>query len=105
VPLAFITEHPETDRVVRLWGRSYILKASSKITAHTPNALQSAWLSFISMFSKEQEFNTDESDYNQVDHDGVPFSDAALSMRLDSHVGVNNLKNLRGFTTRFAHLG
>ena len=105
MPLAFITEKPQEERVVRLWGGSYILKASSKIAAKAPSALKSQWLKFTSMFSSEQEFNTDDDDYHQVDHDGIPFSDAALSLRLDSSVGVNNLKNLRSFTMRFAHLG
>lgn len=105
IPLAFITEEPEQERIVRMWGGSYIRKASSKIAAYAPNAWERFWLGFSSMFGDDPEFNTDDDDYNQVDHDGVPFSDAALSLRYDSHVGVNNLKRLRGFTTRFAHLG
>lgn len=105
IPLAFITQQPEKERIVRLWGGSYILKASSRIAAYAPNAWERFWQDFGSMFSGKEEFNTDDSDYNQVDHDGVPFSDAALSLRYDNHVGVNNLKRLGEFTTRFAHLG
>jgi hypothetical protein len=105
VPLAFISEQPKTERIVRLWGGSYILKASSQIAAYAPNALERFWQGITGMFDSEEEFRLDEDDYNQVDHDGVPFSDAALSLRYDSAVGVNNLKQLRSFTKRFAHLG
>lgn len=105
IPLSFITEEPNKERIVRLWGGSYILKASSKIAAYAPNTLERFWQSFVALFGSEPEFDTDDADYNQVDHDGVPFSDAALSLRYDSNVGVNNLKRLPAFTTRFAHLG
>lgn len=105
IPLAFITESPEKERIVRLWGGSYVLKASSLVAAYAPSMWQRFWLSIKSMFTEELEFNNRDSDYNQVDHDGVPFSDAALSLRYDSHVGVNNIKYARQFTTRFAHLG
>jgi hypothetical protein len=105
VPLAFISKDPATERIVRMWGGSYVRKASSLVKAYAPSGVESAWLGVKNMFTKELEFNNRDSDYNQVDHDGVPFSDAALSMRYDSHVGVANLKYLREFTTRFAHLG
>jgi len=105
IPLAFITAEPATDRIVRMWGGSYVRKASSLVKAHAPGMFKSAWIGFKNMFTQELEFNNRDSDYNQVDHDGVPFSDAALSMRYDSHVGVVNLQYLREFTTRFAHLG
>lgn len=105
IPLAFLTESPETDRIVRLWGESHVLKASAKIAHYAPNWWTRLWLWIKSLFQKELEFNDRESDYNQVDHDGVPFSDAALSLRYDDHLGPNNLKYLREFTLRFAHLG
>lgn len=105
IPLALISKDPATDRIVRMWGGSYVRKASSLVPAHAPSAWDKTWIGFKGMFKKDMEFNTRDSDYNQVDHDGVPFSDAALSMRYDSHVGVANLKYLREFTTRFAHLG
>ncbi len=105
IPLAFITRHPEQERIVRLWGGSYIRKASSKIAAHAPNAWGRFWQGVTSLFSERKEFDTNDADYHQVDHDGVPFSDAALSLRYDSRVGVNNLKQLGEFTKRFAHLG
>jgi len=105
IPLGFLTEDPQTERIVRLWGGSYVLKASSRVAAYAPGWLQRTWLKFKSMFSEDLEFNNRDGDYNQVDHDGVPFSDAALSLRYDSHVGVDNIKYLPQFTTRFAHLG
>jgi hypothetical protein len=105
VPLAFISTSPEKERIVRLWGESYVLKASSRVPSIAPNPFERMFLSLKSLFQSEREFNNRDSDYNQVDHDGVPFSDAALSLRYDSHVGVNNLNYLPEFTTRFAHLG
>ncbi|HEY3487493.1 MAG TPA: hypothetical protein VGL10_05455, partial [Gammaproteobacteria bacterium] len=105
IPLTFLSESPETERIVRLWGESYVLKASSKIAAYAPSWWQRLWLWIKSLFQPELAFNDIESDYNQVDHDGVPFSDAALSLRYDDHLGPNNIKFLREFTTRFAHLG
>ncbi len=105
IPMAFLTDSPERDRIVRLWGGSYVRKASSLVEAYAPNWWQRFWLWIKSMFNEELEFNNRDSDYNQVDHDGVPFSDAALSLRYDSHIGPNNIKYLRQFTTRFAHLG
>lgn len=105
LPLAFISETPDTHRIVRTWGGSYVRKASSLVSAYAPGAFERAWLGLKNMFQKELAFNTRDGDYNQVDHDGVPFSDAALSKRFDSHVGVNNLIYVRQFTTRFAHLG
>lgn len=105
VPLAFLTDQPQSDRIVRLWGGSYVRKASSLVDAYAPSVWQRFWLWVKSLFQDELEFNNRDSDYNQVDHDGVPFSDAALSKRYDSHIGPNNFKYLREFTTRFAHLG
>lgn len=105
IPMEFITRSPEKERIVRLWGGSYVRKASSLVAAYAPSAWDRFWLSVKSMFNEELEFDNRDSDYNQVDHDGVPFSDAALSVREDSHVGVNNLKYAREFTMRFAHLG
>lgn len=105
IPLAFITESPQTERIVKLWGESYVLKASAKIAAYAPSWWARQWLRIKSLVQAELEFNDRESDYNQVDHDGVPFSDAALSLRYDDHLGPNNLKFIREFTMRFAHLG
>ena len=45
-------------------------------------------------------------DYKLVDTDGVPFSDAALSERLDERqLGANNIKMARQLVIRTAHLG
>lgn len=105
MPLTFVTRKPDKERIVRLWGESYVLKASSLVKAYEPGMFKSLWLSFVSMFKPELEFNNRDSDYNQVDHDGVPFSDAALGVREDSNVGVNNIPHIPSFTKRFAHLG
>lgn len=105
IPLSFITENPQTDRIVRTWGESYVLKASSKVKHYAPGTLTRFWLWIKSMFTTVGEFDDNDSDYNQVDHDGVPFSDAALSERKDENVGVDNFKLGPEFVRRFAHLG
>lgn len=105
IPLAFITKSPMEERIVRTWGESFVLKASSLVPAYAPSMFQRFWLWLKSLFSEESEFNNNVSDYNQVDHVGVPFSDAALSEREDAKVAVNNIRYSRQFVTRFGHLG
>lgn len=105
VPLAFITAAPEKERIIRTWGESHVLKASSLVPAYAPSLFQRFWLWLRSLFSAAAEFNDNVDDYNQVDHVGVPFSDAALSERQDSRVGVHNIRYSRQFVTRFGHLG
>ena len=36
MPLDFITDAPDTDRIVRSWGESYVLKASGKVPDARP---------------------------------------------------------------------
>ena len=103
IPLSFITAKPQTDRIVRTWGESYVLKASSKIATYTPGRFEKFWLD---MFFSDEEFNNNDKDYNLVDSVGVPFLDAALSEREDDrNIGADNLKFTRDFINRLGHLG
>jgi hypothetical protein len=110
IPLAFITENPQRDRIVNAWGESWVRKAASKIET-IPDKERLGFFGRIrawcrSLFSAEDEFVTELKQYKRVDTDGVPFADAALNEREDSHqVGANNIRFARGFVTRFGHLG
>ncbi len=90
LPMAFITETPQQERIVRTWGESWVLQASSKAEAGATSA---------------PGFNDDPSRYKKVDVDGVPFLDAALNERFDERQIANNIKLARHYTKRFAHLG
>ncbi|MEC4748945.1 hypothetical protein [Methylomicrobium sp. Wu6] len=108
MPLKLLTKTPETDRIVRTWGESWVLKASAKAKA-IPDQKE---LSFFGLFKgmkatspAEAGFNDDISDYKKVDLDGVPFLDAALNERADDRQLANNIKLSEHYVTRFAHLG
>ena len=109
VPLAFITKKPQKDRVVRIWGESWVSKASSKIAHYAPSVWQQFWLMITSYFGDDPtllEFNDNDAHYNRVDTVGVPFLDAGLSERYDDrNIGANNLKLSLHFVKRFGHLG
>lgn len=109
VPLAFISEQPEKDRIIRIWGESWVSKASSKIAHYAPSMWDSFWQGIANVFTGEpskKEFNDDDANYNRVDTVGVPFLDAGLSERYDSrNIGANNLKFSLHFVKRFGHLG
>lgn len=109
IPLKFLTKKPETDRIVRTWGESWILSASAKAKA-IPDKKEH---SFFGLFSglkapgtpPEVGFNDDIRDYIKVDVDGVPFLDAALNQREDDKQLANNVKLSELYVRRFAHLG
>lgn len=109
VPLSFISTKPQTERIVKIWGESWVSKASSKIAHYAPSMWQKIVLFFSNMFSgdpTEKEFNDQERHYHLVDTVGVPFLDAGLSQRQDDHnIGAQNLKFSLEFVKRFAHLG
>jgi hypothetical protein len=115
IPLSFLTEKPEEDRVVRIWGESWVLKAANKVET-IPDEVDASWLASIwktikGWLSSEPEppemegFNSDKGDYKLVDVVGVPFLDAALNERLDERQGHNNLLLARQYVMRFGHLG
>jgi hypothetical protein len=107
IPLKFITRSPKQERIVRTWGESWVLKASSKIGTLSDKESYAffgqAWAGLPS--SPESGFNDDIANYKRVDVDGVPFLDAALNEREDERQLANNIKFTRHYITRFAHLG
>jgi hypothetical protein len=110
MPLDYITDNPQRDRIVNSWGESYVLKASSKIETIPDNPPQSvfgriaAW--FRHLFHRENDFSRELANYKLIDTDGVPFADAALSEREDDRqLGANNISLARHFIIRFGHLG
>lgn len=110
LPLDYITNKPERDRVVNSWGESYVLKAATKIETIPDNPPRSVfgkiadW--FRRLFHKPDDAAKELAQYKLVDTDGVPFADAALSERWDSRqLGANNISLARHFVIRFGHLG
>ncbi|NOT12921.1 MAG: DUF4331 family protein [Methylococcaceae bacterium] len=108
IPLKTLTKTPETDRIVRTWGESWVLKASAKAKA-IPDQKET---SFFARVKGEKPsplpiagFNDRLSDYKKVDVDGVPFLDAALNLREDDKQLANNVKLSELYVRRFAHLG
>lgn len=108
MPLDFITDAPDTDRIVRTWGESYVLKASGKVPDARPCRIwhRCFWIKGDVAPDPNDEFNDDVSDYKLVDTVGVPFLDAGLSEREDRlNVGANNIRFTRRFVKRLGHLG
>jgi hypothetical protein len=108
MPLKLLTKTPDTDRIVRTWGESWVLKASAKAKA-IPDQKER---SFLAIFNGKKGlpapaagFNDDIRDYKKVDVDGVPFLDAALNERDDDKQLANNVKLSEHYVKRFAHLG
>jgi len=110
IPLTFITTSPATDRIVNVWGESWVLKASHKIMT-IPDDRRSAfarfWAWLTGVFSTgEKEAAVELGRYKLVDTDGQPFADAALNEREDRRqVGADNFWLAPHFITRLAHLG
>jgi hypothetical protein len=114
IPLSFITTQPDQERVVRVWGASWVLKAANKVET-IPDGdtswLTSTWKAITGLFSPTTEpaemsgFNSDKDDYKLVDVVGVPFLDAALNERIDERQGHDNLLLARQYVIRFGHLG
>jgi hypothetical protein len=110
IPLAFITRTPETDRIVNVWGESWVLKASAKLATipdDRRNFFQRLWAWLKRPFAPEPSSLALELDkYKLVDTDGQPFADAALNEREDERqVGADNFALVPHFITRLGHLG
>jgi hypothetical protein len=110
LPLAFITRAPDTDRIVNVWGESWVLKASQKIPTipdDRRNAFQRFWAWLTRPFRAEPSALAVElSRYKLIDTDGQPFADAALNEREDRRqVGADNFALAPHFVTRLDHLG
>jgi hypothetical protein len=109
IPLAFITQSPQNDRIVNAWGESWVLKASHKV-ATIPDDRRpfmsrlTGW--FTGLFSSKTGFEEEMGQYKLVDTDGQAFADAALNEREDERqIGGNNFWLAPHFVTRLAHLG
>ena len=109
IPLAFITQSPQNDRIVNAWGESWVLKASHKV-ATIPDDRRpfmsrlTGW--FTGLFSSKTGFEEELGQYKLVDTDGQAFADAALNEREDERqIGGNNFWLAPHFVTRLAHLG
>ncbi len=99
IPLKFITQSPKQERIVRTWGESWVLKASSKIDTLPDKESYAffgqAWAELPS--SPESGFNDDIANYKRVDLDGVPFLDAALNEREDERQLANNINAIMSY--------
>jgi hypothetical protein len=103
IPLTFITRSPEHDRIVNIWGESWVLKAAHKVESIPDHPL---WLehpsALLDVFRRDDELNR----YKLVDTVGQPFADAGLSEREDSRqLGANNFWLAPHFLKRLGHLG
>ncbi len=103
IPMAFITQSPEADRVVNTWGESWVRKAAHKVESIPDHPV---WfehpLALLEAFRLDEELQK----YKLVDTDGQPFADAALSEREDNRqLGANNFWLGPHFIKRLAHLG
>lgn len=107
LPLAYVTDAPDRNRVVSAWGESWVLKAANKVeTIPDEKKGFGLWLEKRLPQGERSEFERELERYKRVDTDGVPFEDAALSEREDSRqLGADNLSLARRFVIRFAHLG
>ncbi|MFP5286215.1 MAG: DUF4331 family protein, partial [Thermoanaerobaculia bacterium] len=93
IPLSYITKSPQSQRIVNVWGESWVLKASNKAETIPDRSgffdKVGSW--FSGMFSDAGGFDQDLTHYKRVDTDGLPFADAGLSERYDSRqLGADN---------------
>jgi hypothetical protein len=103
LPLAFLTESPDEERIVAAWGESWVLKASSKVETIPDNPF---WLENPLGVFKRIGRDDELEGYKLVDTVGQPFADAGLSEREDSRqMGANNFWLAPVFVRRLAHLG
>ena len=110
IPLGFITRKPDTERIVNVWGESWVLKASHKITAipdDRGSLLARLWAKLKRPFTPAPPASVVQLEkYKLVDTDGQAFADAALSEREDERqVGADNFTHVPHLVTRLDHLG
>jgi len=103
LPLDYITRTPEKDRIVSVWGESWVLKAANKIETIPDNPF---WLEKPLTLLRTGRQDEELQRYKLVDTDGQPFADAALNEREDNRqLGANNFFLAPHFIKRLAHLG
>ena len=103
LPLEFITGEPERDRIVNVWGESWVLKAANKIETIPDHPL---WIEHPWALTGPLRSEKALKPYKLVDTVGQPFADAALNERENNRqVGANNFWLAPNFVRRLAHLG
>jgi Domain of unknown function (DUF4331) len=103
LPLEYLTRSPRSDRIVSVWGESWVLKAANKIETIPDNPF---WLEKPLDYLRAGRQDEELQRYKLVDTDGQPFADAALNEREDNRqVGANNFFLAPHFIKRLAHLG
>jgi hypothetical protein len=103
LPLDLITNEPAKDRIVNVWGESWVLKAANKVETipDHPFWLEHPW-ALLDLVKLDDELKR----YKLVDTVGQPFADAALSEREDNRqLGANNFWLAPHFVKRLGHLG
>jgi hypothetical protein len=103
VPLAFLTEDPDEERVVNVWGESWVRKAAAKIETIPDDPV---WTENPVALLRRRRLDDELRQYKLVDTVGQPFADAGLSEREDNRqLGANNFWLAPVFVRRLAHLG
>jgi hypothetical protein len=103
IPLSFLTDRPEDERIVNVWGESWVRKAASKIEAIPDDPL---WTENPVALLRRRGLDDELRRYKLVDTVGQPFADAGLSEREDNRqLGANNFWLAPAFVRRLAHLG
>ncbi len=103
IPLGFITQSPQVNRIVNTWGESWVLKAANKVETIPDHPF---WLENPLVLLDAFKLDDELKKYKLVDTDGQPFADAGLSEREDNRqLGANNLLLAPHFIKRLAHLG
>jgi hypothetical protein len=103
VPLTFLTDRPEQDRIVNVWGESWVRRAASKIETIPDDPI---WYDNPVALLRSRRADDELAQYKLVDTVGQPFADAGLSEREDNRqLGANNFWLAPVFVRRLAHLG
>jgi hypothetical protein len=103
IPIAFITKSPAHDRIVNIWGESWVSKAANKVETIPDHPL---WIEHPMAFLNVLKTDAELSKYKLVDTTGQPFADAGLNEREDSRqIGANNFLLGPHFVKRLGHLG
>ena len=103
LPLRYLTHSPERDRIVNVWGESWVLKAAKKVETIPDDPL---WIEHPRALLDGIRLDAELKRYKLVDTVGQPFADAGLSEREDNRqLGANNFWLAPHFVKRLAHLG
>ena len=102
-PLAMLTSSPADDRIVDVWGESWVLKAADKVDTIPDDPF---WLEHPFALLDRVRLDDELKRYKLVDTVGQPFADAALSERENNRqLGANNFWLVPHFVKRLGHLG